>query len=225
MVSNELSYISALIEASGEISPELKLVVLLTSLSFIPILLIAVTSFTRIIIVLSMLRHALGLQQTPPNIVLITLALFLSIYTMRPVWQEINTNAVAPYVNKTMTLDHAIEQAIIPLKKFMVHQTRDEDFEAAFAMAKAEVPANAEDVELSILIPAFLMSELTIAFKIAFVIFIPFLLIDLVVASVLMSLGMIMLPPISIALPIKVMLFVLIDGWSLISQSLISGFS
>ncbi len=225
LASNDLNILGALIEASGDIAPELKLVALLTSLSFIPILLIAVTSFTRIIIVLSMLRHALGLQQTPPNIVLITLALFLSIYTMRPVWEEINTQAVTPYVNKTMKLDKAIEHGIIPLKKFMIHETRDEDFEAVFKMSKTDVPTRVEDVELSILIPAFLMSELTTAFKIAFVIFIPFLLIDLVVASVLMSLGMIMLPPISIALPIKVMLFVLIDGWSLISQSLVSGFS
>lgn len=206
-------------------APELKTLSLLTVLSFIPVLLIAVTAFTRIIIVLSMLRHALGLPQTPPNVVLLTLALFLTLYCMQPVWQQIDEQAVKPYHNQQITLEQALDNGIAPLKSFMVSQTRESNFAAVYQMAKVPLPASAEEVSLIYLIPAFLLSELTTAFQIAFVIFIPFLLIDLIVASVLMSLGMIMVPPISIALPIKVMVFVLIDGWSLVTQSLVSSFS
>lgn len=206
-------------------APELKTLSLLTVLSFIPVLLIAVTAFTRIIIVLSMLRHALGLPQTPPNVVLLTLALFLTLYCMQPVWQQINEQAVKPYHSQQIPLEQALDNGIAPLKSFMVSQTRESNFAAVYQMAKVPLPASAEEVSLIYLIPAFLLSELTTAFQIAFVIFIPFLLIDLIVASVLMSLGMIMVPPISIALPIKVMVFVLIDGWSLVTQSLVSSFS
>jgi flagellar biosynthesis protein FliP len=206
-------------------APELKTLSLLTVLSFVPILLIAVTAFTRIIIVLSMLRHALGLPQTPPNVVLLTLALFLTLYCMQPVWQQIDEQAIKPYHGQQISLQQAVDNSISPLKSFMVSQTRESNFAAVYQMAKAPLPASAEEVSLIYLIPAFLLSELTTAFQIAFVIFIPFLLIDLIVASVLMSLGMIMVPPISIALPIKVMVFVLIDGWSLVTQSLVSSFS
>lgn len=206
-------------------APELKTLSLLTVLSFIPVLLIAVTAFTRIIIVLSMLRHALGLPQTPPNVVLLTLALFLTLYCMQPVWQQIDDQAVKPYHSQQISLEQALDNGIAPLKSFMVSQTRESNFAAVYQMAKVPLPASAEEVSLIYLIPAFLLSELTTAFQIAFVIFIPFLLIDLIVASVLMSLGMIMVPPISIALPIKVMVFVLIDGWSLVTQSLVSSFS
>ncbi|WP_261591542.1 flagellar type III secretion system pore protein FliP [Pseudoalteromonas holothuriae] len=207
------------------LAPELKTVLTLTVLSFIPVMLIAMTAFTRIVIVLSMLRHALGLQQTPPNIIIITLSLFLTFYTMLPVWEKVENEAVRPYVSDTINLETALDNGGKHMKAFMVSQTREEDFSAILEMAKKEPPKSIEEVSFSYLVPAFLLSELTTAFKIAFVIFIPFLLIDLVVASVLMSLGMIMLPPISIALPIKVMLFVLIDGWSLISQSLVSSFT
>lgn len=206
-------------------APELKTLSLLTVLSFIPVLLIAVTAFTRIIIVLSMLRHALGLPQTPPNVVLLTLALFLTLYCMQPVWQQIDEQAVKPYHSQQISLEQALDNGIAPLKSFMVSQTRESNFAAVYQMAKVPLPASAAEVSLIYLIPAFLLSELTTAFQIAFVIFIPFLLIDLIVASVLMSLGMIMVPPISIALPIKVMVFVLIDGWSLVTQSLVSSFS
>lgn len=205
-------------------APELKTLSLLTVLSFVPVLLIAVTAFTRIIIVLSMLRHALGLPQTPPNVVLLTLALFLTLYCMQPVWQQIDEQAITPYHGQQISLQQALDNGILPLKNFMVSQTRESNFAAVYQMAKVPLPASAADVSLIYLIPAFLLSELTTAFQIAFVIFIPFLLIDLIVASVLMSLGMIMVPPISIALPIKVMVFVLIDGWSLITQSLVSSF-
>ncbi|WP_019677692.1 flagellar type III secretion system pore protein FliP [Arsukibacterium perlucidum] len=206
-------------------APELKTLSLLTVLSFVPVMLIAVTAFTRIIIVLSMLRHALGLPQTPPNVVLLTLALFLTLYCMQPVWQQIDEQAVQPYHSQLISLEQALDNGIAPLKSFMVSQTRESNFAAVYQMAKTPLPASAEEVSLLYLIPAFLLSELTTAFQIAFVIFIPFLLIDLIVASVLMSLGMIMVPPISIALPIKVMVFVLIDGWSLVTQSLVSSFS
>lgn len=215
------------IEHSGvyeKVAPELKTILILTSLSFIPVILIATTAFTRIIIVLSMLRHALGLQQTPPNTVLLTLALFLTLFTMRPVWEVIDANAIKPFLKEEIGLAAAIEKAETPLKAFMIKQTREEDFTAVIEMSESPMPDSMEDVELDILVPAFLMSELTTAFKMAFVIFIPFLLVDLVVASVLMSLGMIMVPPISIALPIKVMLFVLIDGWSLVSNSIVTSF-
>lgn len=210
---------------AAEWAPELKTLSMLTLMSFIPVILIAATAFTRIIIVLSMLRHALGLPQTPPNVVLLTLALFLTIYCMQPVWQQIDQQAIQPYHSKQINIEQALDNGLAPLKRFMISQTRESDFEAVFNMAKVPVPNTAEEVSLVYLVPAFLLSELTTAFKIAFVIFIPFLLIDLIVASVLMSLGMIMVPPISIALPIKVMVFVLIDGWSLITQSLVSSFS
>ncbi|MCF6437000.1 flagellar type III secretion system pore protein FliP [Pseudoalteromonas sp. MMG022] len=207
------------------LTPEVKTVFTLTMLSFIPVLLIAMTAFTRIVIVLSMLRHALGLQQTPPNIIIITLSLFLTFYTMLPVWEKVENDAVRPYLSNAITLETALDKGGEYMKDFMVSQTREEDFAAILKMANKTPPQSVDQVSFSYLVPAFLLSELTTAFKIAFVIFIPFLLIDLVVASVLMSLGMIMLPPISIALPIKVMLFVLIDGWSLVSQSLVSSFS
>lgn len=216
------------IEASNKIdslSPEIKTVLGLSSLSFIPLLLVALTAFTRIIIVLSMLRHALGLQQTPPNVVMIALALFLTLFTMMPVLEKVENDSLKPYLNDQIGLADAIDNAKEPFKAFMLQQTREEDYLLMVKLAKAEVPKSANQIEMLHLVPAFLISELTTAFKIAFVIFIPFLLLDLVVASVLMSLGMIMVPPISIALPLKVMLFVLIDGWSLISASLIGSFS
>ncbi|OHU97348.1 flagellar biosynthetic protein FliP [Pseudoalteromonas byunsanensis] len=209
----------------NDLAPELKTVLTLTLLSFVPVILIAMTAFTRIVIVLSMLRHALGLQQTPPNIIIITLSLFLTFYTMLPVWEKVESDALRPYVSDTISLESALDQGGKHMKDFMISQTREEDFAAILNMANKTPPQSIDQVSFSYLVPAFLLSELTTAFKIAFVIFIPFLLIDLVVASVLMSLGMIMLPPISIALPIKVMLFVLIDGWSLVSQSLVSSFS
>lgn len=224
-IQNSLLYEVSQSGLVDNLAPELKTVLTLTLLSFIPVMLVAMTAFTRIIIVLSMLRHALGLQQTPPNIIIITLSLFLTFYTMQPVWEKVESEAVRPYVNDSISLEIALANGGKHMKEFMVSQTREEDFSAILTMARKESPKTIDDVSFSYLVPAFLLSELTTAFKIAFVIFIPFLLIDLVVASILMSLGMIMLPPISIALPIKVMLFVLIDGWSLISQSLVSSFS
>lgn len=208
-----------------DLTPELKIVGALSALSLLPAILIACTAFTRIVIVLAMLRHALGLQQTPPNVVIIMLALFLTLFTMEPVLTKINTDAIQPYMKGEIGLSQALDQGHQPLKQFMISQTRESDFTAVYNMTQQPVPQSAEEVKLVHLIPAFLLSELTVAFKIAFVVFIPFLLIDLVVASTLMSLGMIMVPPITIALPLKVMLFVLINGWSLLAQSLFHSFS
>ncbi|WP_448214086.1 flagellar type III secretion system pore protein FliP [Colwellia sp. MEBiC06753] len=214
--------ISALTDS---LAPELKIVAVLTSLSLLPAILIATTAFTRIVIVLSMLRHALGLQQTPPNMVLITLALFLTLFVMEPVITQINTNAFSLYMNETINLSEALSRSLGALRGFMISQTRESDVAAVLNMANQPIPNSVDEIKTLHLIPAFLLSELTVAFKIAFVIFIPFLLIDLVVASTLMSLGMIMVPPITIALPLKIMLFVLVDGWALLTQSLITSFT
>ncbi len=212
---------SALLDS---LAPELKVVGMLTLLSFIPLFVIAMTAFTRIIIVLSMLRHALGIQQTPPNAVLITLAMFLTFFTMAPAIDTIEKQALVPYLNQQITLSEAIAEAERPLRQFMISQTREQDFAVILKVSNTPVPNSVEEISTAKLIPAFMLSELTTAFKMAFVIFLPFLLVDLVVASILMSLGMIMVPPITIALPLKIMLFVAIDGWALLTESLISSF-
>jgi flagellar biosynthetic protein FliP len=225
---NASSDLISIIENSSwldNLAPELRVLFSLTALSFIPALLIAMTAFTRIVIVLSLLRQALGLMQTPPNIVIITLSFFLTWFVMAPVFSEVKNAALIPYLELQIPLSQAIEYGIEPFRAFMISQTHEEDFAAVISMAGIEVPASAQDVRTEHLIPAFLLSELKTAFQIAFVIFIPFLLIDLVVASTLMALGMIMVPPISIALPIKIMLFVLIDGWTLVSQTVLSSFA
>ncbi|UAA37581.1 flagellar type III secretion system pore protein FliP [Paraneptunicella aestuarii] len=208
--------------ADETLAPELRVLLTLTVLSFVPAALIAMTAFTRIVIVLSLLRQALGLMQTPPNIVIITLAFFLTWFAMQPVFSEAKELALKPYLSDEITFVEAVEKGFEPFRSFMIQQTREEDFAAVLNMASAQPPAEAKDIELSHLIPAFMLSELKTAFQIAFVIFIPFLLIDLIVASTLMALGMIMVPPISIALPIKIMLFILVDGWSLVTQSLMA---
>jgi flagellar biosynthesis protein FliP len=206
----------------ADIAEPLRIVTILTLLSLVPMLFIAVTCFTRFVVVFSLLRFALGLQQTPPNIVLITLSLFLTFYVMGGTLEQINTTAVKPYVEQSISLPEAIDNVEDSFKSFMIRQTREEDLAAIVTMGGHEMPASIEEVRFFDLVPAFLLSELRTAFKIGFIIFVPFLLIDLVTSSILMSLGMIMLPPITVSLPIKIMLFVLIDGWSLISQSLVS---
>jgi flagellar biosynthetic protein FliP len=206
------------------IAPELKVVGMMTMLSFIPLMVISMTAFTRIIIVLSMLRHALGVQQTPPNAVLITLALFMTFFTMSPAINDIEQNAIKPYLAEQISLSEALDKAEMPLRAFMINQTREQDLAVILKVSNSTMPNSANDISTAKLIPAFMLSELTTAFKMAFVIFLPFLLVDLVVASILMSLGMIMVPPITIALPLKIMLFVVIDGWALITESLISSF-
>lgn len=217
--------INALGEGLLTLAPELKTLATLTMLSFVPLFFIAMTSFTRILIVLSLLRHAMGLQQTPPNMVLLTLALFLTLFTMSPVFERSLNQGVQPYLQEQLPLDKAIEATTDPFKAFMISQTREQDFAAVAAMNGTPLPATAAEVPMLQLIPAFMLSELTTAFKMAFLLFIPFLLIDLVVASLLMALGMMMVPPVTVSLPLKIMVFVLIDGWALLSRSLVSSFN
>lgn len=202
-------------------SNTIEIFTLLTVLSFIPLIVIAVTPFTRIIVVLSLLRYALGLQQTPPNIVLITLAFFLTLFSMYPVLQTINHDAYQPYASKKMPLKQALENGERSLRQFMIHQTRKADYDAIIAISHQAPAKSTNDVSFVTLVPAYMLSELTSAFEIGFVIFLPFLLIDIVVAAILMSLGMIMVPPTTISLPIKIMLFVLINGWALLAQTLL----
>lgn len=209
---------------SQDVSPVLRIFLVLTALSFLPALLVAMTSFTRNIVVLSLLRQALGLQQTPPNSVLLTLALFLTLFTMLPTVNAVRTVAYDPYIKGEISADNALDAGFAPVKEFMLRQTREQDLGVILEISSTPVPTRVEDVAAVHLIPAFMLSELKTAFQIGFVIFLPFLLIDLVVAAILMSLGMIMVPPIAISLPIKIMLFVLIDGWGLIIRSLLSGY-
>ena len=202
----------------------IKVFLLLTILSIAPSLLIVMTSFTRIILVLSMLRHALGMQQTPPNTVLLSLALFLTIFTMAPVLKEANEQALQPLSKDEIALEEAIDKGIKPFKVFMLKHTREEDLSLMLDLSNSEMPQKLDDVSLITLVPAFMISELFTAFKIGFIIFLPFLLVDIVVASLLMSMGMLMVPPMMMSLPIKIMLFVLVDGWNLIIRSLMGSF-
>ena len=207
------------------LSTPIEIFLLLSALSVLPILMIALTTFTRNIIVLSFLRQALGLQQTPPNIVLITFASFITLFSMSPVFDRSYSEGVKPYLDKQADFDESLSAAWKPLRSFMLQQTREEDIGLIYDLAKTAVPKTVEEVKPSYLVPAFLLSELRLAFQIGFIIFLPFLLIDLVVASVLMSLGMIMVPPITISLPLKIMLFVVVDGWTLIATTLVRSVS
>lgn len=205
-------------------SPALRNFVALSMLSVLPVLLIGMTSFTRIVIVLSLLRHALGLPQTPPNSVVVTLAICLTYFSMAPVVDQVNTVAVTPYLANEIQAKEALERGGDPIRTFMVSQTRETDLRAVLEMARAEPPKTLSDIQFRHLMPAFLLSELKTAFQIGFVIFLPFLLIDLVVGAVLMALGMIMVPPATISLPLKILLFVLIDGWVLVAKALLSSY-
>lgn len=207
-----------------EVATAVRILLGLTVLSLAPALLLAVTSFTRIIIVLSMLRHGLGMQETPPNTVLVTLALFLTLFTMMPVFQEVNDRAFQPYMAGTLAPDKAMEAAMSPLRGFMIRQTREQDLALMLEVSHTPAPESVEAISSVHLIPAFMLSELKSAFQIGFVIFLPFLLIDLVVSSVLMSMGMFMVPPVMISLPVKVLMFVLIDGWNLVVRSIVGSF-
>lgn len=210
--------------AQQDYSPVVRTFLFLTLLSFVPLLLIALTSFTRIVIVLSLVRHALGLQQTPPNSVVVTLAVFLTLFTMAPVIEDVGNRAVQPYLQSEITTVDAMREAYVPLREFMVRQTRERDLEAVLAMANVPPPESIDEIQARHLIPAFLLSELRTAFQIGFVIFLPFLLIDLMVSAILMSLGMIMVPPVTVSLPLKILVFLLVDGWVLVSQALLGSF-
>jgi len=205
-------------------SVSLQVLVLMTALTFLPAITLAMSSFTRIIIVLAILRQALGTMQTPPNQVLIGLALFLSSFIMMPVLSRINEEALQPYMDSRLSPEQAIESAGAPLKEFMLPQTREQDLTLFLNLSGHEQLDSLDDVPLSLLIPAFLTSELKTAFQMGFLILLPFLVIDLVVASVLMAMGMMMLSPMIISLPFKLMVFVLIDGWSLVMGTLASSF-
>lgn len=208
----------------GNLDITLKILFLITVLSLAPSILIAATSFTRIVIVLSLLRHALGIPQAPPNQVIIALSLFLTFFVMRPVYDDIHSAAIAPYLSKQISDIEAMERAKEPVKRFMIKNTRKEDLKLFIDISK-EKPKTPEEVSLTTLIPAFLVSEIKVAFEIVFVIFLPFLVIDILVASILMSMGMMMIPPMIISLPFKLILFILADGWELLIKALVEGYA
>jgi flagellar biosynthetic protein FliP len=216
----------AVLEAFGrrDTTPMLQAFLFLTALSFLPLMVIGLTSFTRIIVVLSLVRQGLGLQQTPPNSVLMVLALFLTFFTMAPVLDEAYAKAYAPFERKEITQAQALERGFEPFKAFMIRQTRREDMALMAELAKTPLPATEAEVRPSQLIPAFLLSELKTAFTIGFVLFLPFLLVDLVVAAILMALGMIMVPPSVVSLPLKILVFLLIDGWGLVIRAVLSSY-
>lgn len=204
--------------------PAIKIITILTILSVAPAILLMMTSFTRILIVLSFVRQALGTMTMPPNQVLVGLALFLTLFTMSPVLKQINERALNPYVNSAITQDQALGELAGPVRKFMLEEVREADLALFFNIAKLPKPQSPQDVPMTILIPAFMISELKTAFQIGFLIYIPFLVIDMVVSSVLMAMGMMMLPPTIVSLPFKLVVFVLVDGWSLIVGSLVKSF-
>jgi flagellar biosynthetic protein FliP len=205
-----------------EIAGTLKIVLFLTALSLLPGLLLTMTSFTRIIIVLSFVRKALSFQTLPPNQILIGISLFLTIFVMAPVWKQVNSEALQPYLKEEITQGEAFTKGLVPFQKFMLKQTREKDIALFVNIAKMERPKTAQDIPMHILIPAFITSELKTSFQMGFLLFLPFLVIDMVVACVLTAMGMFMLPPVMISMPFKLILFVLVDGWQLIIQSLIS---
>lgn len=206
-------------------SSAIQLLLLLLAITILPSILILMTSFTRIIIVLSFVRTSLATQQMPPNQVLIGLALFLTFFIMAPTFNEVNEEALQPLFNEEITLDEAYESANIPFKEFMAKHTRQKDLALFMDYSGEESPETLADISLTTLVPAFAISELKTAFQMGFMIFIPFLVIDMAVASVLMSMGMMMLPPVMISLPFKILLFVIVDGWNLIGHSILESFT
>lgn len=208
----------------AEVATTIQIFLLLTILSVAPSLLIMTTSFTRIVVVLSFLRTALGTQQAPSNQIILALSLFLTFFIMTPVWQQINREAYQPYKVGTLSQEQAFEKAVQPVRKFMLSQTREKDLGLFVSLSKQERPKNADDIPTLTIVPAFMISELRTAFQIGFLIYIPFIVVDMVVASVLMSMGMMMLPPVMISLPFKILLFVLVDGWGLVMGSLVKSF-
>lgn len=209
---------------NGEFSEMVNLFLLFTAIALVPTFLILTTSFTRVLISLSFTRNAMGTQQTPPNQVLIGLALFLSLFIMKPVYTQVTEEAMLPFLEEEITREEAFERGEVPIKEFMLRHTRPQDIELFVELANEGAPDTPEDLPLTTLIPAFAISELRTAFTIGFLIFIPFLIIDLVVASILMSMGMFMLSPVMVSLPFKLLLFVLVDGWYLVIESLVTGF-
>ena len=208
----------------NEVVNAIKLIIVMTVLTLAPAILIMMTGFTRIIIVLSFLRQAMGVQQMPPNQLLVGLALFLTFFVMGPAFTEMNNKGIQPYLAGKISQEQAIDATLAPLRKFMFSQTRDADLALFVRLAKVDKPKTRADVPTMVLVPAFVLSELKTAFQIGFIIFLPFLVIDIVAASVLMAMGMMMLPPVVISLPFKIMLFVLVDGWGLLVGSMVKSF-
>jgi len=215
---------SPLTVSGQDTAQALRIVLGLTLLAILPALLISLTAFLRIVIVLSMLRHAVGMNETPPNAALIGLSLFLTLFTMSPVLERVNTEALQPFMTGKLSWESGAQRGMAPLREFMVRQTREQDLALMVELSRAKPPQTMEEVSNVQLIPAFMLSELRAAFQIGFVVFLPFLLIDLVVSSILMALGMMMMPPTTISLPLKVLMFVLVDGWSLLLKALVGSF-
>jgi len=209
---------------SGDLALPLQILLLFTLLTFIPAILLAMTSFVRIVVVLSLLRQALGTQQMPPNQILIGLALFLTFFIMHPVGLRIHQQVVQPFLAQEISAEVALQKALVPLREFMLHQTREKDLQLFIQLGKYPRPATPDDVPTAALMPAFIISELKTGFEMGFLLYMPFLILDLVVSSILLSMGMMMLPPVLISLPFKIMLFVLVDGWHLIVGSLARSF-
>lgn len=207
-----------------EVVSAIRLVLMLTVLTLAPAIMIMMTGFTRIIIVFSFLRQAMGVPQLPPNQLLVGLSLFLTFFIMAPAFQEINTESLQPYLSGKVSQDVALEKGLAPLRRFMFKQTRDQDLSLFVRLAKIERPKTRADVPTLVLVPSFILSELKTAFQIGFIIFLPFLVIDIVTSSVLMAMGMMMLPPVVVSLPFKIMLFVLVDGWGLLVGSMVKSF-
>lgn len=206
------------------VSAAIQILLFITVLSMAPAILVMVTSFTRVIVVLSLVRNAIGVPQLPPNQVLIGLALFLTAFVMAPQLKQINDDAIQPYLNGTITQQEALARGEAPLREFMFKQTREKDLALFLKLSKSPQPESREDIPTYVLVPAFTISELKTAFQMGFVLFVPFLIIDLVISSALLSMGMMMLPPVVVSLPFKILLFVLVDGWFLIVGSLVGSF-
>ncbi|WP_333677820.1 flagellar type III secretion system pore protein FliP [Dyella sp.] len=211
-------------QSMGATSEAVRIATLLTVLSIGPALIMSMTAFIRIVIVLSMIRHAFGMPETPPTPVLICLALFLTVFAMLPTFEQLNHDALQPFMHGTLTLDQALDRSTAPMRDFMLRQVHSNELQLMHELSHKAMPASADEVSLLQLTPAFILNELRVAFQIGFVILLPFLLIDLVVSSVLLSLGMLMVPPATISLPLKVLMFVLVDGWGLILQGVLHSF-
>ncbi len=208
----------------GEVSTALQILVVLTILSVAPAILLMTTGFTRIVIVLSFVRQAMGTQSAPSNQIVIGLALFLTFFVMAPVFNQINEQALKPYLDQKISQEQALEEALQPMRQFMFSQVGEKDLQLLVDISKSPQPENQADISMLTLIPAFMLSELKRAFQMGFLLFVPFLMVDMIVASILMSMGMMMLPPIIVSLPFKILLFVLVDGWSLVIGSLVQSF-
>lgn len=211
-------------DTAQDLSVTIQVLAFLTVLTLAPSILVMMTSFTRLIVVFYFMRQALGTQQVPPSQLIIGLCLFLTFFIMSPVIKEINDNALQPYLKETISQKEALERAQVPVKTFMLKQTREKDLALFISLSKVERPQSPQEIPLQVLVPAFVINELRIAFQIGFILYLPFLIIDMVVASVLLAMGMMMLPPVMISLPFKIILFVLADGWNLMVGSMVTSF-